>query len=246
MAAASRPRSPKGRARAVAALLAEDQPVAVCELEHRNAFELLAATILSAQCTDARVNLVTPALFDRYPDAAALAVADHADVEEIVRSTGFFASKARNLIAMAAALVDRHGGEVPRSMAALVELPGVGRKTANLVRVVAFSLPGLVVDTHVVRVANRLALTASADAGEIERELGKLLPAAERGSFGLRMIIHGRRVCAARRPACGSCCLVALCPSRETPVQHGHGPRARASHAVHQRGDAPRSRRSSG
>lgn len=224
MTATPRPRTPKGRARAVASLLAQDQPEAICELDHRDAFELLAATILSAQCTDARVNMVTPALFARYPDAEALAGADQSDVEEIVRSTGFYASKARNLIAMAAALVEHHGGEVPSSMDDLVELPGVGRKTANLLRVVAFGLPGLPVDTHVVRVANRLALTDSSDPVEIERALGAFLPAADRGPFGLRMIIHGRRVCVARRPACGACVLEPLCPASDVTS------RARPSH----------------
>jgi endonuclease-3 len=226
MPATSRPRTPKGRARAVAALLAEDQPVARCELDHRNPFELLAATILSAQCTDARVNMVTPVLFERYPDAASLAVADQSVVEDIVRSTGFFASKARNLIAMAAALVERHGGAVPSSMEQLVELPGVGRKTANLLRVVAFGLPGLPVDTHVVRVANRLALVDSTDPVEIEHTLEAMLAAADRGPFGLRLIIHGRRVCVARRPGCAVCCLAAVCPSSEAPA----APRARTSH----------------
>ena len=215
----SRPRTPRGRARAVAAALAVDQPEARCELDHRNAFELLAATILSAQCTDARVNMVTPALFERYPDAAALADADQADVEEIVRSTGFYASKARNLIAMARGLVDQHGGAVPTGLDELVQLAGVGRKTANLVRVVAFGLSGLPVDTHVIRVANRLGLTGSDDPVEIEHELGALLPVAERGPFGLRMIVHGRRVCVARRPHCERCVLAPLCPSSALVVR---------------------------
>jgi endonuclease-3 len=159
-----RPRAPKGAARRAAGVLADIYPAGtdmatICELDHRSPFELLAATILSAQCTDARVNQVTPSLFAAYPGPEELAVADPSVVEEIVHPTGFFAAKTRNLIGMANALVERHGGEVPSGLDALVALPGVGRKTANLVRVVAFGLPGLPVDTHVVRVSNRLGLT---------------------------------------------------------------------------------------
>ena len=208
-----RPRTPKGRTVAAAAELAELYPDAICELDHRSPFELVAATILSAQCTDARVNAVTPALFAQYPTPAALAEAQPELVEEIVHSTGFFASKARNLVGMGAALVERHGGEVPTALDDLVALPGVGRKTANLVRVVAFGLPGLPVDTHVIRVSNRLGLTTADDPVAIEHELGAFLPAADRGPFGLRMILHGRRVCVAKRPACGSCGLAPWCPS---------------------------------
>lgn len=208
-----RPRTPKGRTEAVAAELAAAYPEAICELDHRSPFELLAATILSAQCTDARVNAVTPALFARYPTPEALAGADQAVVEEIVHSTGFFASKARNLIGMATALVERHGGEVPTGLDELVDLPGVGRKTANLVRTVAFGLPGLPVDTHVIRLSNRLGLTEATDPVVIEAELGGYLRADARGPFGLRMILHGRRVCVAKRPGCDACALEPLCPS---------------------------------
>ena len=207
------PRTPKGRARAVAALLAEEYPEALCELDHRNPFELLAATILSAQTTDARVNLVTAALFARYPDAPSLAAAAPAALEEIVRSTGFYQSKAKNLIGMGQALVDRFGGEVPTGLDDLVTLPGVGRKTGNVVRSVAFGLPGLPVDTHVGRLSRRLALTAEADPVKVELELNGFLPPAQRGPFSLRMILHGRRVCDAKKPACDRCVLERLCPS---------------------------------
>jgi endonuclease-3 len=208
-----RPRSPKGRAREAAARLAEEYPEALCELDHTNAYELLAATIMSAQCTDARVNLVTPALFARYPTAFDLAKAGPEDVEEIVRSTGFYASKTRNLLAMANALVERFDGEVPTALDDLVSLPGVGRKTANVVRPVAFDLPGLPVDTHVKRLALRLGLTDQTDPTKIEHELNAFLPATGRGPFGLRLILHGRRVCAARSPRCDECALEDICPS---------------------------------
>ncbi len=194
-------------------LLAEEYPDAECELDHRDAFELLAATILSAQCTDARVNQVTPVLFERYPDAPALAVADPEDVEGIVRSTGFFRSKAANLIGMASAIVDRFGGEVPSSVADLTSLPGVGRKTANVVRSVALDLPGLPVDTHVLRLTRLLGITTDDDPVRVELELNPMVPAAERGAFSLRLILHGRRVCVARRPACDRCVLAWMCPS---------------------------------
>jgi endonuclease III len=212
-----RPRTPKGRTREVAARLADAYPEAICELDHSSPFELLAATILSAQCTDARVNMVTPALFARFPTPGELAVAEVTEVEDIVRSTGFYQSKAKNLIGMATALVERYGGEVPTDLADLVTLPGVGRKTGNVVRSVAFGLPGLPVDTHVKRLANRLALTEHEDPVKIELELNGHLPAADRGEFSLRMILHGRRVCEARRPRCGDCVLADICPSSRVP-----------------------------
>jgi endonuclease III len=196
--------------------LAERFPDDLCELDHRDAFELLAATILSAQCTDARVNEVTPALFARYPTPEDLAAADPEELGELVRSTGFYRNKAASLIGMAAALVERFGSEVPGGMADLVSLPGVGRKTANVVRVVALGLPGLPVDTHVRRVAARLGLTEQDDPARIEADLEALLPAPERGPFALRLILHGRRTCAARRPACDRCDLVDLCPAATT------------------------------
>ena len=211
------PRTPKGRARAVALRLSEEYPEAICELDHRNPFELLAATILSAQTTDARVNMVTPSLFARYPDAHSLAVADPGEVEEIVRSTGFYQMKSRNLIGMAHALIQRFDGQVPTALDDLVTLPGVGRKTANVVRSVAFGLPGLPVDTHVGRLSRRLGLTTDDDPVKIELQLNSYLPPAQRGPFSLRVILHGRRVCDAKKPACERCVLEDLCPSSLLP-----------------------------
>jgi endonuclease-3 len=192
--------------------LREEYPEARCELDHRNAFELLAATILSAQCTDARVNLVTPNLFAAYPTPDDLAHAAPEAVEEIIRSTGFYKNKTRSLIGMAGALTERFGGEVPGAMRDLVTIPGVGRKTANVVRSVVLDLPGLPVDTHVTRLSRRLALTAETDPVKIEHDLNGMIPAAERGAFSLRLILHGRRVCLARRPRCGQCVLADYCP----------------------------------
>jgi len=210
-----RPRTPRGRAKWVNELLTLEYPDAVCELDHTNAYELLAATILSAQCTDARVNMVTPRLFARYPTPADLAEADPEELEGIIRSTGFFRAKARSLMGMAGALVDRFDGEVPGRMADLVTIPGVGRKTANVVRSVALDLPGLPVDTHVLRLSKRLGLTGESDPVKVEHELNPMVPAAERGAFSLRMILHGRRVCAARTPRCGECSLAWFCPSAD-------------------------------
>lgn len=189
-------------------------PDAHCELAYRDAFELLCATILSAQCTDRRVNMVTPALFAAYPDAHALAAASIDDVEELVRTTGFFRSKARNLVGMAQALVARHGGAVPPDMDALVLLPGVGRKTANVVLGNAFSTNvGVTVDTHVARVSGRLGLTRSDDPVRIERDLMPLFPQPGWALLSHRMIFHGRRICDARRPRCDACPLADVCPS---------------------------------
>jgi endonuclease-3 len=194
--------------------LVAEYPDAHCELDHRNAFELLCATILSAQCTDARVNLVTPALFARYPDAAALAVADQGDVEALVRSTGFFRAKARALVGMAQTLVAEHGGQVPASLEALVPLPGVGRKTANVILGNAFGInAGIVVDTHVQRLARRLGLTREPDPVRIERALMPLFPQDGWALLSHLLIWHGRRVCLARTPACDRCRLADVCPS---------------------------------
>ena len=211
----ARPRSARGRARETNQRLALEYPDARCELNHRNSFELLAATILSAQCTDERVNMVTPALFARYPDPESLAAANPLDVEEIVHSTGFYRAKAANLIGMASGLVDRFGGEVPGAMVDLTSLPGVGRKTANVVRSVALGLPGLPVDTHVGRLTRRLGITTEEDPVRVELELNPMVPPLERGLFSLRLILHGRRVCPARRPRCGDCVLADFCPSSE-------------------------------
>jgi endonuclease-3 len=208
-----RPRTPAGRARETNRRLALEYPDARCELDHRNAYELLTATILSAQTTDARVNLVTPALFARYPTPADLAEADPVEVGELIRSTGFFNNKTKSIIGMAQALVDRFDGEVPGRMADLTSLPGVGRKTANVVRSVALGLPGLPVDTHVGRLSRLLGFTDETDPVKVEHELGAMIPASERGLFSLRLILHGRRVCIARRPRCEECVLNDFCPS---------------------------------
>lgn len=193
-------------------------PDAICELTHRNAYELLSATILSAQCTDVRVNMVTPALFDAYPTVDSLAHARQSDVEKIIRSTGFYQSKARNLIGMARAVVDRYGSEIPSALDDLVTLPGVGRKTGNVVRSVVFDLPGLPVDTHVGRLSRRLGLTDHHDPVKVEHELNSYLPGAQWGVFSLRLILHGRRVCDARKPRCDECVLADICPSAGAPV----------------------------
>jgi endonuclease-3 len=212
-----RPRTPKGRARETAARLTLEYPEAICELNHSNPYELLAATILSAQCTDARVNIVTPALFAKYPTPDELMYADPSELEEVVRSTGFYASKSKNLIGMATALMERFDGEVPESRDDLVSLPGVGRKTANVVRTVAFGLSGLPVDTHVGRLARRLGMTEQDDPVKVEMELNGFLPAPQRGDFSLRMILHGRRVCFAKKPQCENCVLEDFCPSSLVP-----------------------------
>jgi endonuclease III len=199
--------------------LAEEYPGAECELVHDDAFQLLVATILSAQATDVGVNKVTPALFARYPDAEALAEASQEEVESIIGSLGLFRSKARNVILCAQQLVDRHDGEVPGGMAELTALAGVGRKTANVVRSVALGLPGLPVDTHVLRLSVRLGFTTHTDPVKVEHELNPMVPAAERGRFSLRLILHGRRVCLARSPRCTECVLADFCPSAQVPTK---------------------------
>ncbi|MGH9080216.1 MAG: endonuclease III [Acidimicrobiales bacterium] len=219
----ARPRSPAGRARTANARLADAYPGTaeeLCALEHEGPFQLLAATILSAQCTDERVNMTTPELFARYPDALSMAAAEPAEMEALVRPTGFFRSKSTSLVGMATALVDRFGCQVPTDMADLVTLPGVGRKTANVVRSVAFGLPGLPVDTHVQRLSRRLALTDETDAVKVELALNPLVPASERGSFSLRLILHGRATCQARQPRCERCILADFCPSASGPLPH--------------------------
>jgi endonuclease-3 len=204
----------------VTARLADEYPGSaeeLCALDHRGPFQLLVATILSAQCTDERVNSVTPAVFAAYPGPKDLATAEVVELEGLIRPTGFFRSKAKNLIGMARAVDERYGGVVPKDLDELVTLPGVGRKTGNVVRSVAFGLPGLPVDTHVGRLSRRLGLTPEQDPVRVERDLNALIPAAERGVFSLRLILHGRRVCTARTPHCESCLLADICPSARLP-----------------------------
>ena len=225
-----KPRTPKGRARGVIASLAVEYPgdaKELCALIHDNPYQLLAATILSAQTTDEMVNSVTPTLFTRYPTPADLAAADPEEVERLIHPTGFFRAKTRSLIGMAAAVEERYGGEVPAAMEDLVTIPGVGRKTANVVRSVGFGLPGLPVDTHVGRLARRLGLTTETDPVKVEADLNAIVPARERGAFSLRLILHGRRICQARRPRCDSCVLAELCPKVgviEMPIRVGTKP----------------------
>jgi endonuclease III len=194
--------------------LEQAHPDAACALTHDNPFQLLVATILSAQCTDARVNMVTPALFARYPDAAAMSRASQADLEELVRTTGFFRNKSKAIRGASQRLVKEYGGVVPRSMEELLSLPGVARKTANVVLGVGHGIAeGVVVDTHVYRVSRRLGLTKGKDPGEIERDLMKTVPRDKWIEFAHLMIFHGRRVCVARKPRCEACAVLDLCPS---------------------------------
>ena len=208
-------RSPKAeRAPEIRRRLATAYPEARCALDFRNPFELTVATILSAQCTDVQVNKVTPALFAKYPDAGALAAADPADVEGLIKSTGFFRNKTKSLIGMATAVDERYGGVIPARMDDLVKLPGVGRKTANVVLGNAFQIDeGVVVDTHVTRVSQRLALTRQTDPVKIEQDLMKLFPREGWTVLSHLFIEHGRQICDARKPACERCPLSELCPS---------------------------------
>ncbi len=209
----AKPRTASGRARRVNDLLRLEYPEAICELDHTSPFQLLIATILSAQATDVGVNKATPGLFARFPDAESLAEANVEEVERLIGSLGLFRSKAKNITTCAQQLIERHDGEVPSAMGDLVALAGVGRKTANVVRSVALGLPGLPVDTHVLRLSHLLGLTELTDPVKVELELNPMVPAAERGEFSLRIILHGRRVCVARRPRCGDCVLASFCPS---------------------------------
>ena len=193
-------------------------PDAHCELDFTTPLELLVATILSAQCTDRRVNKVTPVLFARYRSAADYASANQEELENIIRSTGFYRTKARNIIALGQRLCDEHGGEVPDRLEDLVKLPGVGRKTANVVLGNAFGVPGLTVDTHFGRLVRRFGMTRQTDPVKVEQEIAALFPPEEWTMLSHRLIWHGRRVCHARRPACGACELQHLCPS------YGEGP----------------------
>lgn len=206
------------RAAEIFARLSAEYPEARCELDYQTPYELLVATILSAQCTDVRVNLVTPGFFRRYPTPASLARAEREDVEELIRSTGFFRNKARNLIGMAQALTEQHHGEVPREMARLRELPGVGRKTANVILGNAYGInEGVTVDTHVTRLSARLRLTRQQTPERIEQDLMALFPRETWALLSHLLIWHGRRVCIARKPRCEACVVNALCPSARAP-----------------------------
>ena len=204
----------------ILARLKRSYPKAACTLDFTNAFELLIATMLSAQSTDVRVNVVTKSLFRKYPDPKAFANAKQPEMERDVRQTGFFRNKAKAVIAASKAIVERHGGEVPRTMEELTSLPGVGRKTANVVLANAFKTPvGIVVDTHVSRVSARLGLTSNSNAEKIEQDLMKLVPQKEWTSFSHRIILHGRNICIARKPKCAECVLNDVCPSAEEPPE---------------------------
>jgi len=204
----------KARAKKIAARLAVTYPEVRCPLVHSNDFELLVAVILSAQCADAAVNKVTPELFRRYSTPGALAAAPPAEIESLIRTLGLFRAKAKSLKNCAQQLVDRYNGKVPSTMAELTDLAGVGRKTANVIRGYAFNLPGIVVDTHCKRVSRRLGLTREQDPNKIESDLGRLLPPKEWTGFSHRLIMHGRQICYARKPACKRCPLATLCPSK--------------------------------
>ena len=204
------------RARRMARELAVLHPDAHCELDFTTPLELAVATVLSAQCTDRRVNEVTPALFARYPAAADYAAADRSDLEDLIRTTGFFRNKATSLLGLGAALVDRHGGQVPARLEDLVALPGIGRKTANVVLGDDFGVPGVTVDTHVGRLVRRFGWTEEHDPVKVEHAVGRLVPRPDWTPFSHRTIFHGRRVCHARKPACGACGLARWCPSYGT------------------------------
>ncbi len=218
---ANRPRTPAGRAKLTAARLADEYPGTakeLCELDFATPWQLLVATVLSAQTTDERVNSVTPALFARYPTPPDLAGADPAEVEAIIRPTGFFRVKSKTVVSLAGAICERFGSEVPTALEDLVTLPGVGRKTGNVVRSVAFGLPGFPVDTHVGRISRLLVLTEQKDPERVEAEVCAMLPKREWGALSLRMILHGRRICIARRPRCSECILADFCPSAVLPI----------------------------
>jgi endonuclease-3 len=200
------------RAGRILETLFETHADARCQLRHRHPFELLCATVLSAQCTDKVVNSITPALFKRFPDAPSLARARPSEVERIIRRAGLYRSKARSLVGTARAVVEKHGGRIPKTMEELVELPGVGRKTANVILGNAFDTPALAVDTHVARLANRMGLTREQDPVRIERDLIELIPEEHWTQLSHAMIFHGRRICAARNPACKGCPVFPNCP----------------------------------
>ncbi|MEY5145382.1 MAG: hypothetical protein RL745_751 [Actinomycetota bacterium] len=201
------------RAQTIYRRLQREYPDAHCELDFSSPLQLLVATMLSAQCTDKRVNMVTPALFRRYPTAGAFAGAKQSELEDSIRSTGFFRTKATNIIAMAQTLCEEFGGEVPADLDALVQLPGVGRKTANVVLGNAFAIPGLTVDTHFGRLVRRFGWTNQVDPVKVEREVAQLIPQSEWTNLSHQLIWHGRRCCHARKPACGACVLADVCPA---------------------------------
>ena len=235
--ARTRPNTPdpglKRQAARVVRGLARLYPDSTCALTHDGPYQLVVATILSAQCTDARVNMVTPELFRRYPNAGALAAATQEELEEVIRSTGFFRAKAKNLIAMASRLVERHDGEVPADLEALTNLAGVGRKTAHVVLGTAFRLPsGVVVDTHVKRLAKRLGLTDQTDPVKVEHELAAIVPQAGWIDLSHRLIDHGRKVCAALRPKCDACGLSSICPKVGVAAETTAKPRRSAGAAA--------------
>ncbi|MGH8876672.1 MAG: endonuclease III [Stackebrandtia sp.] len=216
MTAAESPLALKRRARRMARMLADFHPDAHCELDFDGPFQLAVATILSAQCTDVRVNATTPALFERFPDPESMAAADRAELEELIRPTGFFRNKTTSLLGLSAELLAKHGGRIPGTMAELVKLPGIGRKTANVILGDAFGVPGITVDTHLARLVHRFGWTEATDPVKIESAVGELIPKRDWTMFSHRVIFHGRRVCFARKPACGACGLARLCPGYGT------------------------------
>jgi endonuclease-3 len=211
-------------ARRIVGRLARLYPDANCALDYDNPLQLLVATILSAQCTDARVNLVTPALFTRYPDADAFATAVPRELHQLLRSVNFYRNKTRSIIKCCRQLVERHGGQVPRTMEELVPLHGIGRKTANVILSNGFGVPGIVVDTHLGRLARRMGLTTETNPVKVERDLMGLLPRRQWSMFSHRMIIHGRQVCHARKPDCAGCALARICPKEGVEGPHAKTP----------------------
>ena len=203
----------KQRAISAVEALKKEYPEAICSLNYKDEFQLLAATRLSAQCTDARVNIVTPALFEKYPTLEAFAEAEVADVEELIRSCGFYRTKAKDLVEMAKKIISDFGGKVPDNIEDLTSLPGVGRKTANLICGDIFGKPAVVADTHLIRISNLLGLVETKDPFKVEMQLKELLPAEESNDFCHRCVLHGRAVCIARRPDCENCCMAEFCKS---------------------------------
>jgi endonuclease-3 len=248
----AKPRSKAGRAREVVRRLAEEYPGTAAELgalAHRDPFELLVATILSAQSTDERVNLTTPALFERFGSPQELAAAPLDQVEKLIYSTGFFRAKARSIVGMADEVVKRFAGKVPPTIEGLTSLPGVGRKTANVVLSQAFGLPGFPVDTHVGRLVRRLGLTEQTDPVKVESEITAMVPEREWGALSIRLILHGRRVCKARSPRCEQCVLADICPSAGIPIRApavgspARGDRSEDAGRPHRASTSTRSRR---